>query len=335
MVIIGSIYLCASKALISEPNINVDELDISGTIYSSMGVVPDKISYTIPVVFINDFMIPQTNITNFCLDYSSFIPQVMVEFVDMKEKLGVFDAPLEEQNQEKAVAESNKLRQDVAKHALSLVCDNNKIIPLNPEKYKNITIVYSGYGKGILESLDYMKDEFLKHGVQNVNIVENLCSKALATELSSKSDLMLYVSHLACHQPRGVAGYQEDAFITFYHTTIGKQKGKRIGVSLCSPYAYFDYYHDFDCFINAFNNSEETQRAFVKALYGEIPFNIFSLCAYQTCSVFGNRDFFLILFAVVQLVKSLIKNQCIRYQLLVCIVLLQQRSFLKALRQPV
>ena len=78
--------------------------------------------------------------------------------LDMKEKLGVFDAPLEEQDQEKAVAESNKLRQDVAKHALSLVCDNNKMIPLNPEKYKNITIVYSGYGKGILESLDYIKD---------------------------------------------------------------------------------------------------------------------------------------------------------------------------------
>jgi hypothetical protein len=68
----------------SEPNIKVDELNISSSSYSSMGVVPDKIAYHIPVVFINNFMIPQTNITNFCLDYSSFIPQVMVEFVDMK-----------------------------------------------------------------------------------------------------------------------------------------------------------------------------------------------------------------------------------------------------------
>ena len=68
----------------SEPTLKVDELNITGTSYSSMGVVPDKISYQIPVVFINEFMIPQTNITNFCLDYSSFIPQVMVEFVDMK-----------------------------------------------------------------------------------------------------------------------------------------------------------------------------------------------------------------------------------------------------------
>ena len=67
----------------SEPSIKVEELNISDKNYASMGVKPEKISYYIPVVFINDFMIPQTNITNFCLDYSSFAPQVMVEFVDI------------------------------------------------------------------------------------------------------------------------------------------------------------------------------------------------------------------------------------------------------------
>ena len=191
--------------------------------------------------------------------------------LDMKEKLGVFDGPLEEQDQEKAVLESAKLNRDIAEHALSLVCDNNKMIPLNSDKYKNVTIVYSGFGQGVLESLEHMKDEFLKHGVQNIEIVEGLY-KDLAINCSEKSDLMLYVSHIACHQPSGVAGYQGSDFSTFYHTIAGKQKGKRIGVSLGSPYVYFDYYYDFDCFVNAFNNTEETQRAFVKALYGEIEF---------------------------------------------------------------
>ena len=67
----------------SEPSLSVEELKISDKTYANMGVFPDKVSYYIPVVYINDFMIPQTNITNFCLDYSSFAPQVMVEFVDM------------------------------------------------------------------------------------------------------------------------------------------------------------------------------------------------------------------------------------------------------------
>ena len=192
--------------------------------------------------------------------------------LDMKEKLGVFDAPLEEQDQEKATAESAKLRQEVANHALSLVCDNYKMLPINKEKCKNITIVYSGFGQGVFESLGYMEDEFIKHGVEKVNILKGWASKDEAIKYATDSDLIIYVSHIACHQPSGVAGYQGAEFSTFYNTTVGKQKGKRIGVSLGSPYAYFDYYYDFGCFVNAFNNSEETQRAFVKAVFGEIPF---------------------------------------------------------------
>ena len=71
----------------SEPNLKVTDLNISNKSYATMGIKSDKISYYIPVVYINDFMIPQTNITNFCLDYSSFAPQVMVEFVDMTNEL--------------------------------------------------------------------------------------------------------------------------------------------------------------------------------------------------------------------------------------------------------
>jgi hypothetical protein len=58
-----------------------------------MGVYPELISYSIPIVFINNFMIPQTNITNFCLDYSSFVPQVMVEFVDISNELLTTNIP--------------------------------------------------------------------------------------------------------------------------------------------------------------------------------------------------------------------------------------------------
>jgi hypothetical protein len=71
----------------SEPLLRVEALEISNKYMASMGVKPDKIAYYVPVVYINDFMIPQTNITNFYLDYSSFTPQVMVEFVDMTNEL--------------------------------------------------------------------------------------------------------------------------------------------------------------------------------------------------------------------------------------------------------
>lgn len=71
----------------TEPSLTIDELKISDKSYATSGILPKKISYYSPVVYINDFMIPQTNITNFCLDYSSFAPQVMVEFVDITNEM--------------------------------------------------------------------------------------------------------------------------------------------------------------------------------------------------------------------------------------------------------
>ena len=71
----------------TEPTLKVDDINIPEKNYVTMGMMLDKISYYVPVVYINKFMIPQTNITNFCLDYSSFIPQVMVEFVDMDNEM--------------------------------------------------------------------------------------------------------------------------------------------------------------------------------------------------------------------------------------------------------
>ena len=71
----------------TEPVLKVDELKISSKHYTTSGIYPDKISFHTPVVYINDYMITQTNITNFCLDYSSFVPQVMVEFVDFTNEL--------------------------------------------------------------------------------------------------------------------------------------------------------------------------------------------------------------------------------------------------------
>ena len=68
----------------SEPKLTVEELKFSDINKITTGVVPNNISYFVPIVCIQNVMIPQTNITNFCLDYSSFMPQVMVEFVDMK-----------------------------------------------------------------------------------------------------------------------------------------------------------------------------------------------------------------------------------------------------------
>ena len=47
---------------------------------------------------------------------------------------------------------------------------------------------------------------------------------------------------------------------------------KSVAVGLGSPFMRFDYYTNFPTFINLYNPREASCRAFVAALYGEIPF---------------------------------------------------------------
>lgn len=47
---------------------------------------------------------------------------------------------------------------------------------------------------------------------------------------------------------------------------------KSVAVGLGSPFMWFDYYTNFPTFINLYNPREASCRAFVAALYGEIPF---------------------------------------------------------------
>ena len=194
--------------------------------------------------------------------------------LDMKEKTGLFENPMEEMNLDNVVAETAAVNQEIAEKALSLVCDKNNLLPLPLGKYKKVAIIYSGYSEEVFESLKYMKDELLKHSIEEVDIIkcEKMYCKEKAEELSASHDLMLYVGHVTCGNPYGVAGFQQEKYYAFYHMTNGNQIGKRLAVSLGSPFLYFDYYAGFECFVNAYNATEMTQRSFVKALYGELPF---------------------------------------------------------------
>ena len=202
----------------------------------------------------------------------SRIDDACERILTMKEKLGMFSHPLEEMDHDKVLEETAKVNQEVASKALSLICDNRKMLPLDPEKYKKVAIIYSGYSEYVYESLKFMKDEFEKHGMTKVHIQKDLADREEANVLPHEYDLMLYVAHVSCGQPHGIAGFQLERYYTFYHNGLGDQMEKRLGVSLGSPYLYFDYYSGYDCFVNAYSETEAVQRAFVKALYGEIPF---------------------------------------------------------------
>lgn len=66
-----------------EPMVSVTEFLITKKDRLSGTDLPDRLAFRLPVVSINDFMLNNETITSLCVDYSSFVPSIMVEFVDM------------------------------------------------------------------------------------------------------------------------------------------------------------------------------------------------------------------------------------------------------------
>lgn len=65
-----------------EPSLAVNRFGLSKKDKYDKNNQPDKYAYRIPLVSIDDYRINQIDLTGFKLDYSGFIPTVMVEFVD-------------------------------------------------------------------------------------------------------------------------------------------------------------------------------------------------------------------------------------------------------------
>lgn len=90
-------------------------------------------------------------------------------------------------------------------------------------------------------------------------------------EISEENDLIIYAAYVAPHAPMGGSGlFCEECRALFYALTEGREKS--IGISMCSPYVYYDYFISMGTYIHTLGCTRETQIALVKALFGEIPF---------------------------------------------------------------
>lgn len=76
-----------STVQLLEPTISVDEMLILDKDRVLQNDQYDRMSFRIPLVAINGHLLKQENIYNFYVDYSSFVPNVMVEFIDLKNEL--------------------------------------------------------------------------------------------------------------------------------------------------------------------------------------------------------------------------------------------------------
>ena len=200
--------------------------------------------------------------------------------LDLKEKLGLFRddyepafGDLDEINA--AMADFN---QRAAKKAISLVCDKNKLFPLDPEKIKKVCIIYSGHdkeGQGkALDNMPTMIKAFEARGAEvffRRGLLNGYASEKELKQIAEDYDLIVYAGYLMRWVPRGMSSFYGDEVSTFQNALrYGAEKS--VGIGLGSPFVYYDFYSAFPAYINIYNYYPELQEAVVAAMYGEIGF---------------------------------------------------------------
>lgn len=195
--------------------------------------------------------------------------------IDMKEKLGLFSMEVGLENEfykinDEILSKTKEMNIKRAENAITLICNKNKKLPLKENEVRNVVIICSSHVDFIFEELQTMKNELLRRG-SNVSMQRRLKSFDELKKLVDENDLIIYAAFLAPFMPKGGSCFFGEEYDTFqYAFTYGKEKS--IGVSLGSPYIYYDYFINADICVNAYWYDEEIQKAFVKAIYGEIPF---------------------------------------------------------------
>ncbi len=190
--------------------------------------------------------------------------------LDMKEKLGLFEGQepiIMDETLENEISEFNRT---VCDRAVTLECDTKNQLPLDASKIENVTIVCSAHVDRAYEALKHMKAALEERGMK-VEIQRRIESLEDMAAVDAKSDLIIYAGYLFHHAPMGASSFYGDECATFFYA-FTKGLEKSIGVSLGSPYVYYDFYSNLNMFCHCYSLSKEAQEAFVKGIFGEIEF---------------------------------------------------------------
>lgn len=189
---------------------------------------------------------------------------------NLKESLGLFNS---EYSCDKELSSDEKVyvketANNVAKNSITLLKDIKGQIPFNKEEIKRVTIIGITHKEEAFNSLEILKKEFEMRGVEvffNRNINEETFKNA------DKSDYIIYAFHNKPHQPMMYVGFGDIETLNLAALcTFGREK--TIVVSFGSPYNIKIYGEAVNAYINTYSITDESQKAVVAALFGEIEF---------------------------------------------------------------
>ncbi|MDG0794899.1 hypothetical protein OMP38_31780 [Cohnella ginsengisoli] len=120
------------------------------------------------------------------------------------------------------------------------------------------------------DDLITLKEAFERRGIET-ELIRNVWYEDLIAR-EREVDLIVYAPILRHHHPMGPLAFSaEEASACWSALTAGRDK--TVVASFGSPYLIADYFDMAPVAINAYSNVPASHEAFVRALFGEIPFN--------------------------------------------------------------
>jgi len=197
----------------------------------------------------------------------------------MKERFGILDANRKIIREMSAQEKENArdAARTVAEKSLTLLRDNDKILPLSVERDKKILVVAVTPKGNKGQDWDYkmmsnLKDLLIAKGF-SVDFQRNVLyeNDGWTENIYEKYDKLIFLVARNPHIPFGPLQFWDDEAQTVWGINAMK-KDKTILISLGSPYVMNEYFERVNCCINAYSNDAATHAALIRALLGEIQF---------------------------------------------------------------
>jgi len=202
----------------------------------------------------------------------SRLEDALTRIWDMREKLGLFEPdyetfrPLSEEDRK--CVEAVELR--TSEQSLTLVQDRKQQIPFSKEAIKKVLIVGITPHDESFAECEHMKSEFEARGMQ-VDLKRTVAEVPPQETLADQYDLIVYALSRLPHRPMGpLSFFGDEAGGIWWSLSAGVDTS--VVVAFGSPYYFTEYFEQANVFINAYSPVRGSQKAFVRALFGEIPF---------------------------------------------------------------
>jgi beta-N-acetylhexosaminidase len=201
------------------------------------------------------------------------LDESVARILELKEKKGV----LEQKEKYTPFNEEKKIyiktvSQAIADKSLTLVRDEINFLPLCNTKIKTALIVGIAPNDMHYKNMETIKEEFEKRGVQT-KLQRNIDYEANGWKdtFSHENDVIILALARFPQRPFGAMNFMAPEFFSLWGG-LSHGRDKTIVASFGSPYHLNEHFEASKIYINAYSFVKQSMIAFVKAVFGEIPF---------------------------------------------------------------